>query len=893
MNPFLANIFVELLGGWISEGSNFLFSQLTKESIEWQIWKQRYKLTDDDNDFLIRFVEAMNEVFDTKEKRQTFFPFFKDKYTLLLFHERWYAFISVEEFQFKINQQLRHFSIVEHGAAEILRFQQKFEEKVHKNRTAAEAETHHLVREIHEVVQRKKDSINSSEATITSNLNLLGQSPISYFVGREDLLNEIETGFAAGMRVQILHGMMGIGKRRVVYEYTKQRLQASNFRELIWCFDASDGGNDLENQFNNLAKGLKINVSNFLGQSLKDQLLGWLERTPNWLLIFANAPHPSVLQGFIPLGIGHVLITSENPAWAGYFPASQILEVKPLDKANSIQLLKIRSGNKMNLENMAVIAENLGGYPFFLEQFGALYGENITQNEDTSSLIEILSPGSGEEMTKRQQQFLDLLFAIAGVQMADGKLDKGALEVFALFHAKAPQPIPKDFIMGYGAHGLDDLNFQGRWYAFLMKPFIRWATSRRKKINQQKEAFLERLARHSLIQIGSDKLIYMHRLVHDFFADNAHLQLANDFRGKFLVAGPMIDFTLNRFKFSTKNKIEIEYRRHLLPHVISIADYLKMHFGHVHDLDRLYNRVGDFYEDEQRFEPALYYFSQALKLQKTRKEGPSTNLISEYYRMAAFSGQITAYDELQKDFPISKYLKEYECLLCEAVKHYWLFKHDEAVNLLEHAIEVVPSNLDVEAKRVMEMLVNLIIAPPVSEESESLLNEQGATIIEKSGEISFEYVAFLTMKAELRTRQAERAIDSQTLMFEEASLLLDHACEILRSLGQKSTYVYWTCQFLQIDCQRILENEERVKDILLLLEQNQVEIKATLGQNHYIFCAQKLAIAYLCKIRGDKTACLSAIEEAIEIVRKAFPSYPDHPKMRMIEAILEDEKSSD
>ena len=65
MFEFLIGIFGNLVSGWLAKGGNFVLRELTKDSVEWQQWKAKYSLTDSDNDFLVRYAEALVSTLDT------------------------------------------------------------------------------------------------------------------------------------------------------------------------------------------------------------------------------------------------------------------------------------------------------------------------------------------------------------------------------------------------------------------------------------------------------------------------------------------------------------------------------------------------------------------------------------------------------------------------------------------------------------------------------------------------------------------------------------------------------------------------------------------------------------------------------------------------------------
>jgi tetratricopeptide (TPR) repeat protein len=86
-----------------------------------------------------------------------------------------------------------------------------------------------------------------------------------------------------------------------------------------------------------------------------------------WLIIFDSAQDPSDLEGVIPDGPGHVLITSRSPAWT---PSAQPIEIMPFSRDESVELLRLRLPALSPVEADRV-ADRLGDLPLAIEQAGS------------------------------------------------------------------------------------------------------------------------------------------------------------------------------------------------------------------------------------------------------------------------------------------------------------------------------------------------------------------------------------------------------------------------------------------------------------------------------------------------------------------------------------------
>ena len=102
--------------------------------------------------------------------------------------------------------------------------------------------------------------------------------------------------------------------------------------------------------------------------SLVEAVKKWLRQNRGWLLIFDNAEDVKSIHNCMPRGgMGHIIITSRNPNWAG---VAKSLSVKALPMAEAIEFLVKRTGSQDEATAKA-LAEKLGCLPLALEQASA------------------------------------------------------------------------------------------------------------------------------------------------------------------------------------------------------------------------------------------------------------------------------------------------------------------------------------------------------------------------------------------------------------------------------------------------------------------------------------------------------------------------------------------
>lgn len=187
------------------------------------------------------------------------------------------------------------------------------------------------------------------------------------FVGRDQLLQDIEKGFSHGSRRPlVLVGPGGSGKTALAIEYAYRH---QSEYEICWWIRADTQAmtaTDLAALAPKLAGAVQIHEA---PRQSCNAVLQELQHRGRWLLIFDAARQPSDLAPFLPTkGEGHVLVTSLNANWE---PLGKRLPVKPWMRGESVEFLKRRLGEIDDVHNADQLAAALGDLPLALEQAAA------------------------------------------------------------------------------------------------------------------------------------------------------------------------------------------------------------------------------------------------------------------------------------------------------------------------------------------------------------------------------------------------------------------------------------------------------------------------------------------------------------------------------------------
>ncbi|MAG35012.1 MAG: ATP/GTP-binding protein [Dehalococcoidia bacterium] len=270
------------------------------------------------------------------------------------------------------------------------------------------------------------------------------------FTGREDLLADLRTalceeGAAAVTQLQAIHGLGGIGKTALATEY------AYRYRDkyqVVWWVAAEEPVT-LASDYAGLAVDLKLPQRELAEQEIITAAVRrWLEQNDDWLLVFDNAPDRRIVQDFLPRAtIGHVLITSQSPIWAG-MASPLAVPVMPPDEATAFLLQR----TNQDKEEAARLADELGYLPLALEQAAAyveVTGQSLASyhelvRERPGDLLSAGEPPAGYPHTVATVWELSLQQVRKNVPVAAALLNLCAF--------LAPDAIPRDLLSGGAEH---------------------------------------------------------------------------------------------------------------------------------------------------------------------------------------------------------------------------------------------------------------------------------------------------------------------------------------------------------------------------------------------------------------------------------------------------------
>ena len=192
-----------------------------------------------------------------------------------------------------------------------------------------------------------------------------------HFSNREEILENLQAGFAAGDRMQYLTGMSGIGKTQIALEFAFRH--EGDYDHIFWVNTETET-TLLESyqQFSSALQLLSIPKEKQTGERIIQSVLQWLDTHESWLIVFDNAADIASDSPWWPkCNHGHCLITTQKSD----LPVGKkhiIVEFLPEE---AVHFLKKRTG-KQELDSMAAVAKRLGYHPLALEQAAAYIANN-------------------------------------------------------------------------------------------------------------------------------------------------------------------------------------------------------------------------------------------------------------------------------------------------------------------------------------------------------------------------------------------------------------------------------------------------------------------------------------------------------------------------------------
>lgn len=206
------------------------------------------------------------------------------------------------------------------------------------------------------------------------------------FTGRSELLDELRnrvTTEATALLPHALHGLGGVGKTQLAIEYAYRH--ASTY-QLIWWIPA-DQNALVRSTLASLAP--RLGITGLVPGRVEDAVAAVLEALrrgepyDRWLLVFDNADQPELVRNIMPIGPGHVIVTSRNRGWAQVVDA---LEVDVFSREESTAFL-LRRVEGMTEADAARLAEEFGDLPLGLEQAASWLAETAMTPDTYLNLL--------------------------------------------------------------------------------------------------------------------------------------------------------------------------------------------------------------------------------------------------------------------------------------------------------------------------------------------------------------------------------------------------------------------------------------------------------------------------------------------------------------------------
>jgi tetratricopeptide (TPR) repeat protein len=177
--------------------------------------------------------------------------------------------------------------------------------------------------------------------------------------------------------------------------------------------------------------------------ALAAQVRDALAARSGWLLIFDNAPDPTVVAEFLPVaGGGHVLVTSRNSAWQGIAEPVPV-DLLTLDEA--MQLLVRRSGDS-DRQAAARLAEALDRLPLALEQASAYVAQ---QHLTLAAYLELFDQRRAELLARgtplAYQGTVDATFSLIVQQLR--QRNPAAVQLLEFCALLAPDELPIEVLL--------------------------------------------------------------------------------------------------------------------------------------------------------------------------------------------------------------------------------------------------------------------------------------------------------------------------------------------------------------------------------------------------------------------------------------------------------------
>ncbi len=176
---------------------------------------------------------------------------------------------------------------------------------------------------------------------------------------RETLLHQRQ------LTIQAINGIGGVGKTTLALEYGHRYLSEY---DIVWWIDAEDP---------RLIPGHLVALGTALGlrsgsaESVRIRTIQYLANHPRWLLIYDNAVSVAATKDHLPIGRGHVLITSRASGWD---EIGNTLSLDAFDRGESVAVLA--QAGTISVGQAQEVAAAVGDLPLAVVQARGYLGMN-------------------------------------------------------------------------------------------------------------------------------------------------------------------------------------------------------------------------------------------------------------------------------------------------------------------------------------------------------------------------------------------------------------------------------------------------------------------------------------------------------------------------------------
>ncbi|MCI0423971.1 MAG: tetratricopeptide repeat protein, partial [Acidobacteria bacterium] len=275
----------------------------------------------------------------------------------------------------------------------------------------------------------------------------------TFFTGRDDILNNLYTGFKAGEAVQALNGLGGVGKTQTALEYAYRHEQ--DYQVVLW--GNANSRETLVTDFATMAGLLNLPEKHAQDQSeTVSAVKRWLENNDGWLLILDNADEFAMAREFIPSReTGHVLLTTRAQNTGPIAARQAVKKMEPQEGALFLlrRLEKIKKGESLEsateeLRGQAeALSKVLDGLPLALDQAAAFIEETPSTLEEylrvyQSERARLLSHRG--ELIQGHPESVTVTFSLAFEKVA--KVSPAAADLLRLCAFLDADEIPEEIV---------------------------------------------------------------------------------------------------------------------------------------------------------------------------------------------------------------------------------------------------------------------------------------------------------------------------------------------------------------------------------------------------------------------------------------------------------------